>query len=172
MTGLVAWLCEVVKEICFIILKVHLGFCFSKNASFRAEPPRAYTRLSSHQLMESKTRWKHNWLFSFSLTGKKQNSQKSQTSVLNWKTCSYTHAPSDPNKSFLVVSVDLWPKESIGKPTRVPAATFDQTFIQNFANPSPPHQNLAKYTSPPHPLLDRPTFGWQNNLKESNGGFF
>ena len=67
--------------------------------------------------------------------------------------------------------MDLWPKESIGKPTRVPAATFDQTFIQNFANPSPPPQNLAKYTSP-HPLLDRPTFGWQNNLKESNGSFF
>ena len=61
------------------------------------------------------------------------------------------------------MSVDLWPKESIGKPTRVPAATFDQTFIQNFANPSPPPQNLAKYTSPPHPLLDRPTLGWQNN---------
>ena len=43
----VAWFCQVVKEICFIILKVWLGFCFSKNASFRAEPPRAHTSLSS-----------------------------------------------------------------------------------------------------------------------------
>ena len=74
-TWFVAWSCQVVKEICFIILKVWLGFCFSKNASFRAEPPRAHTPGPPHQLMDSKTRWKH----CLSSSSDKENTRKAIT---------------------------------------------------------------------------------------------
>ena len=109
-TWAVAWFCQVVKEICFIILKVWLGFCFSKNASFRAEPPRAHTPVSPHnQLMDSKTRWKH----CLSSSSDKENTRKAITHKIT-KICKLINSRSKL-KHMMYLTQFVWVKYSRNK---------------------------------------------------------